>query len=317
MRAIQFDPDALPDGSQRQWWHAWCRRADSARTKALLAWDAWAAASSRAADFRYAFNDNIWSDLKEWLATYVFRMKCAYCESPLEFDRYKGDAEHFRPKGSVTVVDAGGVRTRPRCTLPDGVEIEHPGYFWLAYDWRNLVPACSFCNSGTAKVDQFPAEAHLLFWELSDAERDSLPSDVQAELIPSTTWAGWFLPGPQSLDQMERPALLNPLNPATDRVPSQHLRYSLGGKVQALKDSQIGAASIRVYKLDRDELNKRRQQAQEQIHYAYFIEMASLAPDREARVDRALEPFRHGARDFSSAALDYLEEQLASLPPAR
>lgn len=53
--------------------------------------------------------------------------KCAYCES-----RYATtapvDVEHFRPKGRVKGDDT------------------HPGYWWLAMRWENLLPACIFCN---------------------------------------------------------------------------------------------------------------------------------------------------------------------------
>ena len=114
--------------------------------------------------FKPPLKQEIWKDLKEWLLTNVFYERCAYCESPLEFDRYLGDAEHYRPKGSVTwKKDLTSPKVKARCNLPDGSEIDHPGYFWLAYDWWNLVPACSACNSGAGKVDQFPVRSsHLL-----------------------------------------------------------------------------------------------------------------------------------------------------------
>jgi hypothetical protein len=31
---------------------------------------------------------------------------------------------------------------------------EHPGYYWLAYDWTNLVPVCGMCNG--RKSTRFP-----------------------------------------------------------------------------------------------------------------------------------------------------------------
>ncbi|TBA20972.1 hypothetical protein ELH66_08155 [Rhizobium ruizarguesonis] len=55
----------------------------------------------------------------------LFNDKCAYCELEL------GDAlnvEHFRPKGRV-----------------EG-EPAHRGYWWLASEWENLLPACNGCN---------------------------------------------------------------------------------------------------------------------------------------------------------------------------
>ncbi len=31
--------------------------------------------------------------------------------------------------------------------LKNGVQCHHPGYYWLAYDWRNLLPTCWKCNT--------------------------------------------------------------------------------------------------------------------------------------------------------------------------
>ena len=55
--------------------------------------------------------------------------KCCFCERIV---REEGDIEHFRPKG--------GVRQSKSSRL------EKPGYYWLAYDWENLLLACSTCN---------------------------------------------------------------------------------------------------------------------------------------------------------------------------
>lgn len=57
--------------------------------------------------------------------------KCAFCEAkPLHVS--DGDVEHFRPKGGVRQADAG--------------PLERPGYYWLAYEWDNLLFACERCN---------------------------------------------------------------------------------------------------------------------------------------------------------------------------
>jgi uncharacterized protein (TIGR02646 family) len=58
--------------------------------------------------------------------------KCCYCESKVTHIS-SGHIEHFRPKG--------GVRQRPADAL------EKPGYFWLAYEWTNLLFCCELCNS--------------------------------------------------------------------------------------------------------------------------------------------------------------------------
>ena len=70
----------------------------------------------------------------------AFSGKCAYCESQISADQ-PGDVEHFRPKGRVMGEDG-----KPVLIKLGNKEVPHPGYYWLAYDWRNLLPACARCN---------------------------------------------------------------------------------------------------------------------------------------------------------------------------
>jgi uncharacterized protein (TIGR02646 family) len=60
-----------------------------------------------------------------------FHGKCAYCETRYETDQ-TGDVEHFRPKCGTTDLN--------------NRKVDHPGYYWLAYTWENLLPSCSQCN---------------------------------------------------------------------------------------------------------------------------------------------------------------------------
>lgn len=57
--------------------------------------------------------------------------KCFLCESKVTHVS-SGDVEHFRPKG--------GYRQSAQHKL------QKPGYFWLAYEWRNLFFVCELCN---------------------------------------------------------------------------------------------------------------------------------------------------------------------------
>jgi hypothetical protein len=69
-----------------------------------------------------------------------FHGKCVYCET-LIVANHPGDLDHFRPKNRVT--DFNGT-----VMIKDGrgIDIPHKGYYWLAYDFRNLLPACEDCN---------------------------------------------------------------------------------------------------------------------------------------------------------------------------
>lgn len=91
-----------------------------------------------------------------------FHGKCAYCESFIAADQ-PGDLDHFRPKGKVTDL------AHQPITIQDeqGRTIPHLGYYWLAYDWRNLLPSCEDCNQPSrqktggqliGKWDRFPVK---------------------------------------------------------------------------------------------------------------------------------------------------------------
>jgi hypothetical protein len=74
------------------------------------------------------------NEVVEKLAEYYFK-KCTYCE-----DYATIYIEHYRPKGRV-------------------IKTKHGGYYWLCYEWSNLVPTCHECNKiGGGKGDQFPVK---------------------------------------------------------------------------------------------------------------------------------------------------------------
>jgi hypothetical protein len=305
MRTVRFNPENLT-GEKKAWWDRWEKRATKARNNALKAYNDWLASAKPRQPFKPPENQNVWSDLKWWLVENVFNKRCAYCESPLIFDRSRGDAEHYRPKGSVIWRDDNGDESRAQCELHDGEIIDHPGYFWLAYDWRNLVPACADCNSGNGKVDQFPVGSKHLF-QLRGAAfpQGSIGPHPKLEC---PVGSGKYFPEPDTLDAGERPLLLNPLNPGQDRDPINHLRYSVGGRVIPVGGSKLGENSIRVFDLKREEIRQRRQEAQElaQMNY-YLIRARKFGPDRQVEEDALLDKYRAGLMDFSSAALDHLQ----------
>lgn len=67
----------------------------------------------------------IWRELKNDLRM-LSHKKCWYCES-LEV-RSDTAVDHYRPKGEVLEAPA------------------HPGYWWLAFAWKNYRYVCQFCN---------------------------------------------------------------------------------------------------------------------------------------------------------------------------
>jgi hypothetical protein len=114
-------------------------------------WKKWLADAKAAADKvadKFAagekpdFSDALYKRMRE-VYYEAFHGKCAYCERKFVLDQ-SGDIDHYRPKGAVT--DENDLEVV--VTLPAG-KVRHPGYYWLAYDWRNLLPCCARCNRPT------------------------------------------------------------------------------------------------------------------------------------------------------------------------
>lgn len=78
----------------------------------------------------YHYRDSCLEDLQK-----LYHQKCGYCETnPLPGSSLQ--SEHFRPKKGVKDLN------------------NHNGYYWLAYEWSNLLLGCAKCNS--YKSDHFP-----------------------------------------------------------------------------------------------------------------------------------------------------------------
>lgn len=77
-------------------------------------------------------NSRVIDKLNEW-----YNGKCAYCER-----FYKLDVDHYRPKGEVWDENNNVIRAN--------------GYYWLCYEWSNLIPACITCNREGGKLAKFP-----------------------------------------------------------------------------------------------------------------------------------------------------------------
>lgn len=110
----------------------------------------------------------------------IFHGKCAYCEITLT-NNQPGDVEHYRPKGRVVGDDLKPVKVR----YDDLGEMEHPGYFWRAYDWDNLLPSCIDCNRrrnhltvdgrvAAGKADRFPVKGPRARWAEEEAQEEPL-----------------------------------------------------------------------------------------------------------------------------------------------
>jgi hypothetical protein len=266
MIRIPFNPDALP-AEQKQEFDNWRKLAAKAKSNQTAA----------------KFQRRVWGLLKQWLLTNVFHSKCAYCENNIDAG-FVGDAEHYRPKGAVTEMKNGKLVAVER----DGVP--HPGYYWLAYDWRNLVPSCERCNAVHGKRTQFPIQGVRVFDEATG-------------------------PDTETLDRLERPILLHPYDSSRD--PRDHLVFSPDGWVVGRDD--VGKQSIKLLDLNRDALVNLRQRwisAQRGDfgnQLGYTVSKAAIV-DLESKINEILTSFTSPDHVFSAAVRDVLTAILAQMP---
>lgn len=124
----------------------------------------------KAADFEGKY----WrkGDVKKALFEMHYNGKCCYCERRRD-EKRELDVEHFRPKAKVT-----GVR-------------DHPGYWWLAYEWDNYFYSCKKCNEDH-KINLFPLldETLRVYNEDVDLSSES-PFLINPELENPEDFIGW------------------------------------------------------------------------------------------------------------------------------
>lgn len=160
--------------------------------------------------FSFVFKNSIYghSSVKKSLKESQYN-KCAYCESKVSSVAY-GDVEHFRPKGGWKQDESQ-------------INLTKPGYYWLAYDWDNLLFSCQICNQ-IYKKNYFPLQDPSL---RALSHNDSI--------------------------RVEKCLLLNPLvdDPEQDITFNQHI---------VISHSIEGQKTIEVCGLDRDELNNSREE---------------------------------------------------------
>ncbi len=149
----------------------------------------------------------------------IYHSKCAFCET----DTSAGAAmqvEHYRPKAKVKVKG-----------LP-----EEQGYYWLGYEWSNLLLACASCNRH--KWNSFPIAG---------------PRTATAPLTGTTLDAAHCRI--DSADLMAEDPYL--VNPEVDADSMRHFRFQADGKIE--HQTSQGKESIKVYDLNRPSLIKKRQ----------------------------------------------------------
>ncbi|AVO59612.1 HNH endonuclease family protein [Pseudomonas chlororaphis] len=227
----------------------------------------------------------------------LFHGKCAYCES-FYYGSAPVDIEHYRPKGRVYE------------------EPDHPGYWWIAMDWENLLPSCIHCNRRSGQVTpRLSASLVSLVNEGKAFSRSSVMQTGKQDSFPILGQRAAVGARDFSAEQ----ALL--LDPCRDQ-PQEHLRFHVdsgnliglvlpsshdsgglalvGGVAgirpelqavieQALADglSLRGAVSIHVYGLNRLGLVQERTRVLRQLEFLEMltVEMGLMAQELDPDPD--------------------------------
>ena len=210
-------------------------------------------------------DDTLYKSYKEY-SLKAFHFKCAYCESKIS-NSQPGDVEHFRPKNRVVDKEFKPIKV----CYPTWGERDHLGYFWLAYDYDNLLPACADCNrfrlhlggAGVGKADRFPVAGFRA-----------------------------FLPG----DEARETALL--IDP-TKEDPNNHFQFFEGGTMRAL--TEAGYETIELLGLNtREVLVKERKRA-----YFYASNVLSNFIEEAKRTNAQVDDLREEVNQIWAGETSY------------
>ena len=207
---------------------------------------------------KFEFNENIYSSkaVKKALSA-AQHQKCCYCEcwlNPPHRSRPYGTVEHFRPKGYVRQSAA--------------TRVERPGYYWLAYDWKNLLLCCAPCNS--TKGNFFPL----------NRSRDRARSH-------------------NASIESEQPLVINP----AEEDPRMHIRFSGETPEPKTKKGRITIEILRLRESDEDRKAKLNVLRAVRI----IAESTQLPLDQVDEARQRLEDACHPNAEYSAMARDFLD----------
>jgi hypothetical protein len=179
---------------------------------------------------RPPLKEGIWQDFKKKFLLKADGGLCAYCEGNYQAGGFD-DAEHYAPKAKVT---------------HDRKEVKHPGYHWLAYEWRNLLLSCKKCNSSHPDLDNKCSHPGKL---------NEFPVAKKRTRQPGRDPARWW-------DDLlsEEPLLLHPYYDRARLHFAARKQGSLYGKTNR------GKLTIAICHLNRQELREARQRHEEKAH---------------------------------------------------
>lgn len=183
-------------------------------------------------------------DVKDAL-NILYHKKCAYCETNTSAGA-SPQVEHFRPKAKVTEVP-----------FDKTTELGHRGYYWLGYEWSNLLLSCAKCNGKGAKGNHFPIADEK--YRVTNHPLTTINElDREKCVITCAELAN------------EKPLLLNP---ETDEVEN-HLIFLPDGIIRGITDE--GRKTVEVLKLNREDLALARKKKVDDIFSAIRRDLISF-----------------------------------------
>jgi uncharacterized protein (TIGR02646 family) len=231
---VDFDlPDDWEDTVERAWEYV-NRKIDEAQERTIAKaqqenWDAARqgeeveTAKSKARKKAISAKSTVWGQLSSVLSKRSHG-KCWYCET--NELRSDNPIDHFRPKGKVAECPA------------------HPGYWWLAFDWKNYRFACTYCNSRRIEV------------ETAGGKQDHFPVFTPPDWNKS-----------EGDNNRERPKLLDP----TDEDDYKLLTFNKNGEAspncedEESEEFQKAKESIEKYHLNHENTRKARKAIRQKI----------------------------------------------------
>jgi hypothetical protein len=221
-------------------------------------------------------DSSLYGRLKRTVFTDVdgaFHGKCAFCEASIRSSQH-GDIEHFRPKGAV--VDEATNRAIKLAATGD----PHPGYYWLAYNWENLLPSCVLCNQPSTEPGEQRIGKRNYFPLADETKRAQKPGD----------------------EAHEKPLFIHPVK----EDPGKELDIDATGVLFARDGSARGEACIRILGLNLRELRTERKRVYDdtkKLFKVYFYNKLNAPGSQETiEEEERLRQIETGSEPFTIAA---------------
>jgi len=192
----------------------------------------------------------------------IYIDKCGYCEARLGVSS-SIFVDHYRPKKGVKKKD------------------DHPGYYWLAYEWSNLISSCGVCNNKKSHLFPVADEKDRIYQAQKDRSQWRADSESLRSEMPLT------------------------LHPEIDD-PEKYLALDINGVMREKKSSVKARITIEVCGLNRDSLVLVRKKIITEVRQRLWDTAFSIRQDVQDRRIRKKEEFLKVIRDRFTGDFDLM-----------